>query len=60
MAGCTFLTLVINGPTTKWLIDYLQILSQHRIKDQVFKNFLETMSEDSINMQQNLRNDPYL
>ena len=60
MAGCTFLTLVINGPTTNWLIDYLQILSQHRIKEQVFKNFLETMSEDSINMQQNLRNDPYL
>ena len=51
MSGCALLTLIINAPSTKWLIDYLEILSQHKIKDQVFKNFLEIMQKDSIDMQ---------
>jgi len=51
MAGCAVLTLVINAPTTKWLIDYLDILSHHKVKDQVFKNFLDVMAKDTIEMQ---------
>ena len=60
MSGCALITLVFNAPTTKMLIDYLEVLSQHKIKDQVFKNFLDIMQKDTIEMNQNLRNDPYL
>jgi len=43
MSGCVLITLVFNAPTTKLLIDYLNMLKQHKIKDEVFKCFLDLM-----------------
>ena len=60
MSGCALLTLLINAPTTKMLIDYLEILSHHRVKDSVFKNFLVYMQKDIIKINQEMRNDPNL
>lgn len=40
VSGCAVLTLLINAPTCKILIDKLGILVEHRIKDKVFRNFL--------------------
>jgi len=47
MTGIAILTLIINATLTGPLIDYLGILVQNRVKEEVFKNFLEAMIEES-------------
>ena len=59
-SGICVFTLIINAPTTKILIEYMGILATHKIKDQVFKNFLNTMSKDTIEMEDELRKDEFL
>ncbi len=48
MAGCVVINLILNFPTTRYLIDYLDILAQNKIKDQVFKHFLDQMQKETI------------
>jgi len=60
MSGCVLITLVFNAPTTKLLIDYLNMLKQHKIKDEVFKCFLDLMQQSSIDQEVKLRSDHYL
>jgi len=60
MAGCAFLTLLINAPTAGFLIGKLGLCVKSEVRNKLFASFMKGLNQDIVERLSELKQNRYL